>query len=437
MTPRRSRGVLEAGFLACLFATAIAFGGTEPVVWAGVKFTLFLFTALSIWILREQVATLPWRWFGVLGAFLVAQALVLQAWGQRVSESLTDFLVYVAAFSLAAALAAAPAARARLVAGLITLGAAEAVYGLAQELASWQQILGIEKIYYTAQATGTYVNPNHFSGLLEMILPLALATAAWQWDRARSRDGESGRAAAVFFAAVALLIAAGIFASHSRMGIVSAVAGAALAASLWTFAADGHQRKMRAAVLAGSLAATALLGLWLGPEPVVARFRQASDDYLSRITLWRESMALVWARPLFGAGWGAYPHLYPQVQATQLEFAVEHAHNDYLELATEFGIPGAALLVALAAGVVARALRMVWRGLEDRTSYYALGAAGGIAALGVHSLADFNLRLPANALIFSALLGFAWAAATPLGREASPGAPGALDFAASEKERRA
>jgi O-antigen ligase len=436
MTGRQGRGVLEAGFLACLFAAAIAFGGTQPLVWAVIQFTIFTFTAAALWILPEPIATLPWKWLGLFAVFLVAQAFALQARGEGVNEPLADFLVYVAAFALSAALAAAPGARTRLVAALITLGVAEAVYGLAQELAGWQQILGIEKLYYRAQATGTYVNPNHFAGLLEMILPLALAAAAWRWQRAESGEGEDGRAAALFFAALALLIAAGIFVSHSRMGLMSAAAGAALAAGVWTFSTHGRPRRMRAASLAAALVAAALLALWIGPEPVVERFRLMANESHSRFELWRESAALIRARPLAGAGWGAYPHLYPQVQATELEFVVEHAHNDYLELATEFGLPGAALLVALAAGIVLRALALVWRGLEGREAFHALGAASGIAALGIHSFADFNLHLPANALIFSALLGLAWAAATPPANTAPRTAQDARVRLLQEKEGR-
>ncbi len=416
MTPRRSRGVLEAVFLGCLPAAAIAFGGTQRLAWAAIELTLFLLAAAAMWILPEPFAALPWKWMSVLAAFLLAQSFVLRARGERASEPLADFLVYVAAFALSAALAAAPASRRRLEATLLTLGVGEAFYGLTQELGGWQQILGIEKMFYRTQATGTYVNPNHFAGLLEMVLPLALASAAWHWDGVtrgeRRKEAGGGRAAAAFFAFVALLVAAGIFVSHSRMGMLSAAAGAVLAASVWTFSGHGRRRRMRAAALAGALLAAALLALWIGPEPVVERFRSAGKDAVSRIDLWRESAALVRAHPVLGAGWGAYPHIYPQVQATQLEFVVEHAHNDYLELATEFGIPGAALLVGLAAGVAMRALAMAWRNLEDRAAYHALGAGCGIAALGVHSVADFNLRLPANALVFSALLGLAWAAST-------------------------
>ena len=408
----QARGVLEAGLLACLPVAAMAFGGTQSLVWAGVQFTIFILTAAAVWLVPEEFAALPWKWLAVLAVFLVMQAIVLQINGERAHGPIADFLIYPAAFALTAALAMAPSARARLCGLLITLGVAEAVYGLAQQMAGWQQILGIEKIYYRSQATGTYVNPNHFAGLLEMTLPLALASAAWNWDHADSPDEDGGYAAGIFFAALALLLAAGIFVSHSRMGMASATGGAAVAAGVWIVSARGHRRRIRLATVSGVLVAASLLALWIGAEPMVDRFRHVTIDYGSRISLWRETAALVVARPTFGAGWGAFPRLYPQVQATELEFAVEHAHNDYLELATEFGIPGALLLIILVAGVVARALAFAWRNPADRNSYYVLGAASGITALGFHSWADFNLRLPANALIFAALLGLAWVPAS-------------------------
>jgi O-antigen ligase len=420
MTARQGWGILEGGLIACLVAAVIAFGGTQPVVFPALAAAIFVLAAASLW-LPGRLALLPWKSLGLLVLLLVLQAAALRARGEPAGAPLGEFLLYPTVFALTAAIACDPGARARLVAALIVVGTGEAFYGLAQQLAGWQQILGIEKIYYREQATGTYVNPNHFAGLLEMVLPLVLAAAAERWDRA-GRSGEDGnRPAAVFFAALALVLAAGIFASHSRMGLLSTAAGVALTAGIWLTRGIGGGK--RGGVLLATALAAALLAVWLGPEPVVKRFRSASEDARGRLALWQESMALVRARPLLGAGWGTYPNLYTQVQATQLENAVEHAHNDYLELATEFGTPGAALLVALVLGVALPALRYAHQGPPGGAAYQALGAAGGIAALGVHSFGDFNLRLPANALVFAALLGLAYActgAHHPAGESGTP-----------------
>lgn len=410
MTARRGQVVLETGLLVWLFAAAIAIGGTQPVIFPAVTAGLFLLAAALVWLLPGRLALLPWKSLGLLVLLVTLQAVALRVRGQPAGAPLGEFLLYPTVFALTAAIACDPRARSRLVAALITLGAAEAFYGLAQQLAGWQQILGIEKIYYREMATGTYVNPNHFAGLLEMVLPLVLAAAAQRWDRAERPGEDTQRPAAVFFTALALVLAAGVFVSHSRMGLLSAAVGAALTAGIWLARGTGGRR---AGALMATVLAAALLAAWLGPEPVVSRFRSASADVGGRLALWQESIALVRARPLLGAGWGAFPLLYTQVQATELDLAVDHAHNDYLELATEFGIPGGALLVALALGVMLRAVRHARRGRPSPSVYQTMGAAGGIAALGVHSLADFNLRLPANALVFATLLGLAYACVAP------------------------
>ncbi len=408
-------GALEIGLIACIAAAVIAFGGTEPLVFAGVECALFLLAAVALWLLPARFGRLPWKALGLLGAFLALQATVLAARGQRTGEPLEDFLVYVAAFALAATLATEDLPRARLIGALIALGLAEAVYGFVQVLAGWQQILGIEKIFYRAQATGTYVNPNHYAGFLEMVLPLALAAAAERWDRAGRPAEVSGRAAGAFFAAVSVLLAVAVLASRSRMGVFSATCGALLVASFWIHSRP--QRRARAAATAGVLLATAAVGVWIGIGPLVDRFQKAGSDAGSRLQLWEETLEMIRARPILGGGWGSFPQLYPQLQSSQLQFRVEHAHNDYLEFAVEFGLLGAGLLVACIFAAVSRAAQAARSLPTSAASYHALGAAGGGAALLVHSLADFNLRLPANALVFATLLGIAWAAARADGTE--------------------
>jgi hypothetical protein len=51
----------------------------------------------------------------------------------------------------------------------------EAFYGLIQYLTDWQQIFTYVKKFDLEEATGTYINRNHYAGLLEMILPFSLA----------------------------------------------------------------------------------------------------------------------------------------------------------------------------------------------------------------------------------------------------------------------
>ena len=113
--------------------------------------------------------------------------------------------------------------------------------------------------------------------------------------------------------------------------------------------------------------------------------------------------------------------VYPSVQTTFLTFLVEHAHCDYLEVATELGLPGGILVFGSIFWVLARTVRLYRKAEENFDKAVSLGCIGSIASILVHSLADFNLYIPANALVFTIILAMAWSSAqpTPPGRPAS------------------
>jgi O-antigen ligase len=82
------------------------------------------------------------------------------------------------------------------------------------------------------------------------------------------------------------------------------------------------------------------------------------------------------------------------------------AHNDYLQVGIELGLPGLALVSALAFSISLRA-RSVRRELLDAGSSLAQLHAGYCAAAlaaALHSFTDFGLHLPANAALFAVIL---------------------------------
>jgi O-antigen ligase len=116
---------------------------------------------------------------------------------------------------------------------------------------------------------------------------------------------------------------------------------------------------------------------------------------------------LIEGHPLLGSGLGTFPVAFTAVQSTFLGKFVNHAHNDYLEIANDLGIPVAILLFASIVMLFARlARRMVSADVRFERAV-ALGCMGSIAAILLHSLTDFNLYIPANALLFSLVLGLA------------------------------
>jgi O-antigen ligase len=88
-----------------------------------------------------------------------------------------------------------------------------------------------------------------------------------------------------------------------------------------------------------------------------------------------------------------------------------HAHNDYLEFFSELGLAGSVLLFGGVLYLVARAF-LVWRERRNpEAKGLALGGIVSLAGMGLHTLTDFNLHLPANALLFSVVLSLTLVAA--------------------------
>ena len=104
-------------------------------------------------------------------------------------------------------------------------------------------------------------------------------------------------------------------------------------------------------------------------------------------------------------GLGAYERGLYQFKTAAPTNTVDYAHNDYLQMAAELGIPGVLLLAALAVWVFGRTLRVVIFMRGSPNWALACGLLGAFLAIAVHSLADFNLYVPANALAFAWLAG--------------------------------
>jgi len=311
-------------------------------------------------------------------------------------------------------------ARKRLVYALVALGAFESFYGLVQYLTGWQQIFAYVKKYYLEDATGTYINRNHFAGLLEMTLPFTVALAlrlASNLNRAAERSEAKARRLLsarellplVFLLFLAIAMFTALVFSRSRMGIISALAS--LMAIFALAGSSSLSKRTRAAVAALFFLGVAGMVLWVGSDPAVKRFETLGHEYArtgqNRISIWRDTLTLIHQHPLFGTGLGTFSVAYTSVQSTFLTLLVDHAHCDYLEVVSELGLPGGILVFGSIFWILARTVRR-YRKTEDRfEAAVCLGCIGSIAAILVHSMADFNLYIPANALVFTVTLALA------------------------------
>lgn len=317
----------------------------------------------------------------------------------------------------------------RLIASLLVLGTFEAFYGLIQYLSGWQKIFFYTKKFDLEEATGTYINRNHYAGFLEMIIPFSLALLFYEYGRLRRSGSSPGESVKKFMArhnlprlllclSIAVVLFAALLFSRSRMGIIAASASA-----LVIFALTGMSRFQGKAwaLLSTAFAALSIcFAIWIGPGPIVGRFADVGQEFSagnqSRLSIWRDARILVRQEPVFGTGFGTFPIAYTAVQTSFPGQFVNHAHNDYLELASDLGLPAALLLFASILFILAHTVRAFFhaQGLFERS--VALGCTGSIVAILLHSLSDFNLYIPANAVLFSTILGLGMA----VGRGTSP-----------------
>src|SRR5207247_2568309 len=136
------------------------------------------------------------------------------------------------------------------------------------------------------------------------------------------------------------------------------------------------------------------------------RFALVFDEFkgaVGRGEIWRQTAAMARAFPLVGAGLGTFPSVFPAFRTVGEGTFLDHAHSDYLELAAEAGAIGC--LIVLAGGlyvILSFAQRPAAAETQSHLGYATLTA---VAALAIHSLTDFNLAIPGNALTLAVLLG--------------------------------
>ncbi|MCX6623324.1 MAG: O-antigen ligase family protein [Acidobacteria bacterium] len=283
----------------------------------------------------------------------------------------------------------------------IAVALGQGVLGIVQ--ASTQDVPGT--------VSGSYANRNHFAGLLEMAMPLAVLLAVYSWrsneDRFKTPLRTALAACLLLGAAAVMLIA--ILLSLSRMGFLAALTALFVIGILslnrgqvvWT-------RWLPAAGLALIVAG---LFVFLPSDQLIARFAGlATTNEISaddRLRIWKDTLALIRAYPVFGCGaWAFEPSFFRYQTAGTLNL-VNFAHNDYLQGVAELGLLGFSLVLAAVAAAFANALAgsTAARGAFER--YLSIACAGSLFAIALHSIVDFNLYVPANAMLVGWIFGLA------------------------------
>lgn len=260
------------------------------------------------------------------------------------------------------------------------------------------------------RASGMYISPNNFAGYLVTVAVISLSCGIWSRWRVWAKI-------LAFYTAFFCYV--GVAISGSRGGYFAAIGSLlcfALASIYTTRVADPRRLAVvTIAWLGGVIAVVGFSAVLMYNSDFLARRMQTMVARDVRIYNWEAALDHFRVSPWVGTGSGThliYGRLFrrPEIQADPV-----HAHCDYLELLAEYGLAGAFCMALFLAAHLRNGLRtfsqilrrrLVPSGLHRSNSFaIQLGALCAVAGLAIHTVVDFDMHVPANALVFAFLFG--------------------------------
>jgi len=274
---------------------------------------------------------------------------------------------------------------------LMSLGFFVSIFGILQHLTFNGKLYWIRTMRFGGYPFGPYVNRNHFAGFVELIIPLALVPLVLGRVR-RERLALVGLFAAVPM--IALLLSA------SRGGIVSFGVEIAVLILLVLLR---RMRSQNLAVVGAVLLVVVMVVSWIGVHQVVERFsgiRSADIATSKRASMSRDSLRIFEEHPVWGTGLGTLPLVFPAYDSLYDDKIVNHSHNDYLEILADTGILGGLCCAWFLIALFVEGLKSLAAQGNSLGGTLNLCGLMGCSGFLIHSLVDFNLHIPANALLF-------------------------------------
>lgn len=442
--------VIETAAFCFFLATIVLFAFLEGRVGEPLRSLLALllsvFAALraSAAVLRpsfqlsEQVLILPLAGVVALSFLQIAPLHFLSSVSSKDPFETKNFIIFFSALIISGdALRHLLSSSRRLrflVGSVVCVGVCSAAYGIVRAA-----------FVVPDEQYAQFLNRNHYALMAEMCIGFLFGLLI---------NGQLAKGFRLAGSLLAALIGYSLFTSGSRGGIVSLVSIAILAVILRVFVLPSRNENrfshlpgsrsnafsrtkflgaIATCVLIGAVSLTAVA--LLGGERVVSRFEQVrdevelqSDQRMNRGTIWNITTDLIKEHPIIGVGFGAYPVAITRFDHSNGSWPLEEAHNEYLEILANGGAVGFALFGMFLILVGKRALRNL-KVVRPADRWLCFGAVLGLFAVLVHSLVDFGLHIPINALLFVILVVVA------IGPSSTPTRPGGLEDP-SENPRR-
>ena len=258
--------------------------------------------------------------------------------------------------------------------------------------------------YFGAPAPRGFVNSDHFSAYLGMIIPLSLGLIICV---IASPEGakQSQTRPLLFFTII--VMGGALFFTMSRGGMLSFIAALLFIALL---ASTRRSMKNKGWLILAIAVFIVLIIAWLGATPVVERILSfkaeiASRYYGGRLPIWQGTIGIIKDNPIFGTGLGTFNYIFPKYQPVGIIAKhYTYAHSDFLELLSEIGIVGFSLFVICGLWTAVYLFCRYSQRHDPWVTGMSICVFGSLSSIFIHSFTDFNLHIPANAVLLSIIL---------------------------------
>lgn len=304
---------------------------------------------------------------------------------------------------------------------LIVSGTFQAFYGASIALTGFDIFTAQSGIRGTS-ASGTFINHNHFAGYLEMTIAVGIGLIL-----ALRKGGEITwlstlellLSAKVLIRLAVVVMVIGLVMSHSRMGNSAFFVSLILIASL--FILTNKEKRVRNTLILSSfiIIDVFIISQYFGLEKLKERLGATEvtiteengqlifDVNDLRGLALKNGLPLAMQKPIVGQGAGSYEATFIGYTGPNFGGHFDHAHNDFLELWIERGLMGVAPMVLFVMLALFFGLKAMLKGQSNFRKGVSFGASMGIVSILIHSFTDFNLHIPANALLFTTLCAIA------------------------------
>lgn len=382
-----------------------------------------------------QATPLPANWVEVISPM----AAQLQAGQDTMTLSLDVFqtrlmaglgFTYWCAFALVVLTVRTPERLDTLAYALVLSGVLQAAIGAVLFSMKAKYSLFFVELFHD-RMRGTYVYQNAMAGYMCMCLSVGIGLMLARLGQGEQRSAPNwqakARAVVEFILSpkmrlrlflVIMVIA--LVLTRSRMGNTAFFASMLVVGTIGALLARRTAPRTVALIVSLIIIDIFVVGAGVGLDKVVERIQETeltnadggkAESIEARTEAARTALALVDDYAWVGSGAGSFYNVFIGYRSPSYGYTyVDHTHNDFVELASDFGLLGLTLFGVLVASTLVVVVRVMAQRQSTLPWGIAFGVAMAIVALLLHSTVDFNLQIPANALTITVILAMGWIA---------------------------